>query len=94
VVLLTAGALGAGAVAVMSPFLLVAALPLAAGAGFAALAARSFRPVGSRAQLGLERALDHLERGAIKPSHLIPPRDGGLLSAVLSEVRKALNPSP
>ena len=93
-VLLASGVLGTGAVALMSPFLIVAALPLAVGAGLAALTGRSFRPVSARALLGLERALDHLERGAVKLAHAIPPGEGGLLGTVLNEVRKALNPSP
>jgi len=93
-----ATAMGAIAVAggvvlsVMSPFfwLALAPLPLAAAAGWAIL--RQYRPVVDRVALGLERALDNLERGEAKPSHALPPRAGGVVGAILEEVRKAIQP--
>ncbi len=77
---------------VMSPFWLVALAPaplvVAADWGIS----RQFRPIAERTRLGLERALDHLERGDVKPSHALPPRGGGVVGAILEEVRKAINP--
>jgi hypothetical protein len=87
--LIVLGLAGAGAIAVMSPYLWFAAVPGAVGLGLASGAARQYRPVAERARLGLERALDNLERGEIKPSHLLPPR-GGVVGAILDEVRKAI----
>jgi hypothetical protein len=79
------------AIAVMSPFLLVALLPLPFGLGAAFAVSRRYRPVVERAQLGLERVLDHLERGAVKPKHeLPPPRTSGMLGNIADEIRKAL----
>jgi hypothetical protein len=86
------GVASTGILLLMSPFWLVAAvpLPLAAAAGWAV--GRAYRPIPDRTMLGLERALDHLERGEVKPSHALPPRAGGVMGALLDEVRKALNP--
>jgi hypothetical protein len=87
------GATGAAAVAVLAvltPFwwVAVAPLPLVFGAGWGV--ARSFRSTVERTLLGLERALDHLERGEVKAAHALPPRPSGLLSAMLDEIRKSL----
>lgn len=92
---LAVGSLGvaAGAILlVMSPFvwLAVAPLPLAAGIGWGII--RQYGPLAERARLGLERALDHLERGEPKPSHALPSRAGGVVGAILEEVRKAIQP--
>jgi hypothetical protein len=89
------GAIGvAGAVVlfVMSPYVLLALapLPFSLGAGWGIL--RRYRPVVERVRLGLERALDHLERGEPKPNHALPPRAGGVVGAILEEVRKAIQP--
>ena len=77
---------------VMTPFWLVALapLPLVVGAGIGV--SRSYGPVAARVQLGLERALDHLERGEVKPTHVLPNGAAGIVNSVLSEVRKALRP--
>jgi mannitol-specific phosphotransferase system IIBC component len=85
-------AVAAGAVlAVMSPFALLALAPapFLLAAGWAIL--RQYRSVAARTQLGLERALDHLERGEVKPGHALSPGTG-VVGAILEEVRKALNP--
>ncbi|HEV8612932.1 MAG TPA: hypothetical protein VGQ73_05430 [Gemmatimonadales bacterium] len=91
-----AGSLGvAGAVvlAAMSPFWIVTIPPLLLGGGIGWYALRRFRPLAERAQLGLERALDYLERGGIKPGHQIPPRSGGLLETLAGELRKVITAS-
>ena len=89
------GSLGAAAgviLFVLSPFvwLALAPLPLAAGIVWGIL--REYNPLVERARLGLERALDHLERGEPKPSHALPSRTGGVVGAILEEVRKAIQP--
>jgi hypothetical protein len=86
------GVAGGAVLFVMSPYILLALapLPLCVGAGWAIL--RQYRPIVERVRLGLERALDHLERGEAKPSHALPPRTGGVVGAILEEVRKAIQP--
>lgn len=79
---LALGLLGLGPLAILAPLLpagLVTAVVL-----------KSFRPVVARIQLGLERALDHLERGGVKPGHEAVPRTPGLLELLATEVRRAL----
>lgn len=86
-------ACGAAATAVltlMSPFWWVALAPLPLVLGFGWGVSRQFRPVTARTVLGLERALDHLERGEVKPSHALPPRTAGLLGAMLDELRRTI----
>jgi len=85
-------AIAAGAIAVMSPFILVALAPLPFGVGTGYLVARSYRPVPERIHLGLERVLDHLERGSVKPAHQLPPATSGLIGNIADEIRKALKP--
>jgi hypothetical protein len=64
-----------------------APLPVAAAAAWAML--RTHPPVAARTQLGLERALDHLEQA--KPPAQLPSSDPAkMIGAVISEVRKAL----
>ncbi len=84
------GLAAAAALAVMTPFWWVAAAPLPLSFALAWGIARQFAPVVERTRLGLERALDHLERGEVKPSHALPPGQPGLLGAILDEVRRAL----
>jgi hypothetical protein len=84
------GAAATAVLAVMSPFWWVALAPLPMFLGLGWGVSRQFRPVAARALLGLERALDHLERGEVKPAHALPPRAGGLLGAVLDEVRRTM----
>lgn len=77
---------------------LLALLPAAAGLGTGALSARAYRPIAARAQLGLERALDELERrpalgdGAVQPprSQAIARGVGQVVKEITREVRKAL----
>lgn len=87
----SAGVAGALVSGILSPFAVVAAVPLLVGAAIGWYVLKRYRPVAARVRLGLERALDYLERGGIKPGHQIPPRTGGLLDMIAGEVRKALN---
>jgi hypothetical protein len=68
----------------------VALSPLLLGGVIGWFAIKGFRPVAERALLGLERALDFLERGGIKPAHQIPPKAGGVLETIANEIRKAI----
>ena len=77
---------------------LLAMIPAVAGLGTGALTARSYRPIAERAQLGLERMLDDLERRpALGPGTPPPPRSqqigrevGQVVKDITREVRKAL----
>lgn len=84
------GGVAAAILGVMSPFWVIAIPPLLIGGGAAWLTLRAYRPVAERTLLGLERALDFLERGGVKPAHQIPPKAGGLLEVITGELRKAL----
>ena len=91
---IAAGSMGVAAAAallVMGAFAPIAIAPIVAGsaAGWGIL--RQYRPRTERVLLGLERALDHLERGSIKPQHQLPPRQAGLGALISDEIRKALN---
>ena len=46
---------------------------------------KSYRTVAERTQLGLECALDHVERGAVRASHQLPGKKS-LLDTVISEI--------
>lgn len=83
------GLAGTLALGVLTPLIWLAAAPLPVGMGAAWGMSRRHRPVAERTVLGLERALDHLERGSVKPSHLLPPRTSGL-ATVIDEVRRVL----
>jgi hypothetical protein len=84
------GVAGAIVLAALSPFWIVTLPPLLVGGALGWYALKRFRPLAERALLGLERALDYLERGGIKPGHQIPPRSGGLLETLAGELRKAI----
>ena len=84
------GLVGAAVVATMTPFLLFALSPIVIGVVAGWFSLKGYRPVAERALLGLERALDYLERGGIKPGHQIPPRTGGLLESIAGELRKVI----
>lgn len=86
------GAAATAVLAVMSPYLWVALAPLPLAFGLGYLVSRQYRPVAERLQLGLERALDHLERGEIKPAHALPAGRPSLMALITDEVRKALKP--
>jgi len=84
------GAIGTGVLISTGALLVLMPIPLIAGAGIAALFWRGYRPTFERTRLGLERALDHLERGTVKPGHELPSKSTSLLQMVTDEVRKAL----
>jgi hypothetical protein len=86
----TLGVGGAFALAVAGLSGIVLATPLLPAALVTAALLRRFRPVANRVQLGLERALDYLERGGVKPGHEVPPRGPGLLEVIAGEVRRAI----
>lgn len=91
-----AGLAGAGVAATtvmlaLGAFVWIALSPLPLAAGLALGVSRQYRPAAERIQLGLERALDQLERGSIKTDHLIPRRPPGVLG-IIEEVRKTLKP--
>jgi hypothetical protein len=83
------GVAAAAVLAVLTPFLVVAVapLPLALGVGYGAM--RQYPSKLSRVQLGLERALDHLQQNGVRTPSL-PPARAGLVNLLASEVRKAL----
>jgi hypothetical protein len=86
----SAGVAAAIVATTLSPFWLVMVPPLLVGAVAGWFALKSYRPVAERALLGLERALDYLERGGVKPAHQLPPRSGGILESLAGEIRKAI----
>ncbi|MBA3893720.1 MAG: hypothetical protein H0X69_08490 [Gemmatimonadales bacterium] len=89
--LVSAGAVSTGVLAAIGAVLpvVLVPLPLALGLGYAVL--RRYGPVVARIQLGLERALDHLEHGN-RAERLLPPTPPRLLDLLANEVRKALKP--
>ncbi|NOT09123.1 MAG: hypothetical protein HOP28_13065 [Gemmatimonadales bacterium] len=88
------GVAGAAILGALSPFWFIAAAPLLFGGAMGWFVLKRFRPVAERSLLGLERALDYLERGGIKPSHeLPPPRGTGLLEQLAGEIRRAITAS-
>ena len=87
------GGLGIASAGVLVALQAVWFLPLAPLLGGSALAwalSRRHRPTVERTQLGLERALDHVEGHAIKPAHELPTRGHGLFELITGEVRKAI----
>jgi hypothetical protein len=77
---------------------LLAMIPAAAGVAGGVATARAFRPISARAQLGLERALDELERRPVLTAGTPPPprsqviarEVGQVVKDITREVRKAL----
>jgi hypothetical protein len=83
------GVAGALVIATLgAPILGLVVIPMGLGLGWGVL--RRFGPVQQRVQMGLERALDQLERGEVKqPAQLGP--GASIVGAVLDEVRKAIS---
>ncbi len=86
---------GAAATAVMAvlgafPLVLLLPLPAAMAAGYAAT--RPYAGVAERTRLGLERALDQLERRGSRTQAELPPERNSMITSLVQEVRKALKP--
>jgi hypothetical protein len=86
------GVVAAGILAVMTPFLAVAIAPLPVAAGLSWVVAHQYGPVPERTQLGLERALDHLEQGDHQQARTLPQGQPGIIGLIAGEIRKALKP--
>ncbi len=87
--LAAAGAGTTGILVALSAMAAIAVVPLPIGVGLGYAALRRFKPVPARTLLGLERALDNLERLSAKgPVQL--PRPAGLLGVLADEVRRTL----
>jgi len=86
------GAAATAVLAVLGAFPLVLLLPLPAtiAAGYAAT--RPYAGVAERTRLGLERALDQLERRGSRPVPELPPQRNSMITSLVQEVRKALKP--
>jgi hypothetical protein len=89
--LTSAGLAGTIILAALGAMALVTPLPLISGGAIGYYAVlRRYPPVAQRVQLGLERVLDFVERGAVKASHQLPPKQPGVLELLGGEIRKAL----
>ena len=89
-VLLGGGAIGTGVMVSTGVMLVLVPIPIIAGAALATLVWGTYRPRAERTRLGLERALDHLERGIVKPGRQLPEQAPSLLKQMTDELRKAL----
>lgn len=87
--LVSVGAAATMILAVMTAFapILLVPLPAALAAGYAAT--RPYAGVAERTRLGLERALDQLERRGSRP---LPPPPPSMITSLVQEVRNALKP--
>lgn len=79
------------AVAVLLPVSLLALIPAGLSLLIGGAVLRRYRPVAVRVQLGLERALDYLERGGVKPAHELQHRPPGLLDVLATEVKRVIS---
>jgi hypothetical protein len=89
--IVSVGAAATAVLAVLAAFppVLLLPLPAALAAGYAAT--RPYAGVAERTRLGLERALDQLERRGNRPTpELSPP--SSMITSLVQEVRKALKP--
>lgn len=87
--LASTGVAGAAVLLALGAFAPIALAPLVLGGGLAWGTAARYRPSLERTQLGLERALDFVERGAVKAAHEATPGPG-LLGLLAGEVRRAI----
>lgn len=85
------GAVGTGVMAVLGIAAPLAAIPVAAALLIGGVTMPMYRPIATRVQLGLERALDYLERGGVKPAHELQQRPPGLLDVLASEVKRVIS---
>jgi hypothetical protein len=86
----TVGIAGALVLGLLSPFWMVAIAPLPVAVGLGWGVGRRFHPIAARTLLGLERALDHLERGAVKPMHALNSGRPGIVATIIDDVRRAI----
>ena len=82
---------GSAVMLVLGAFVPIALAPLPAALGLGWGVMRQFRPIVERTQLGLEVALDHLERGSTKSAHLLPPRTVNLLGQIAGELKRVID---
>lgn len=87
--IVSVGAAATAVLAVLAAFppILLVPLPVALAAGYAAT--RPYAGVAERTRLGLERALDQLERRGNRP---LPAPQASMITSLVQEVRKALKP--
>jgi hypothetical protein len=87
--IVSVGAAATAVLAVLAAFppILLLPLPAALAAGYAAT--RPYAGVAERARLGLERALDQLQRRGDRP---LPPPPPSVITSLVQEMRKALKP--
>ncbi len=84
------GAAGTAVLFALAAFPVVAILPVIGGLAVGGIVLRQYPPKVDRVQLGLERALDHLQRGDTRAApRALPPR-GSISSLIAAEIRKAL----
>ena len=69
----------------LNAFWPVLLMPLPGAFGFSWAIGKAYRSEAERTQLGLECALDHAERGAVRASHQLPGRKT-MLDTVISEI--------
>lgn len=84
------GIAGAAILLALGAFAPIAIAPIALGTGLGFGVVRQYSSRVERALLGLERALDHIEQGSVKPRHELPARTPGLTGLIGEEIRKAL----
>ena len=83
------GAAAAAVLLALGAFPPLALAPLALGGGLGWGITAMYRPSLERTRLGLERALDYVERGAVKAVHEAAPGPS-LLGLLAGEVRRAI----
>jgi hypothetical protein len=87
--LTSAGVAGTATLAALGAMLPIVLIPLPVALGLSYVAVRRYGPIVARIQLGLERALDHLEHGS-RAERMLPPAPPRLMDLLANEVRKAL----
>lgn len=91
--LVTVGAAATAVLGVLGAFPLVLLLPLPVSMAAGYAATRPYGGTAERVRLGLERALDQLERNGRRPKQgELPPPSQSMITSFVQEVRKALKP--
>jgi hypothetical protein len=85
------GAAGTATMVALGALLPVALVPLPLALGVGYVVFRRYQPAVARIQLGLERALDSLEKGRGRASSQLSDR-AGLMGLLADELRRALKP--